>query len=138
MAGLRLAGDCRAVLKGEQPVALRRDPAPVGRAGKQGRRPVRATASTDPATEALFQRLRHWRLETARAQGVPPYVIFHDATLLAIAAARPRGRGALEGLPGLGAAKLERYADGSAGDGAATVDYRRRGSESFCLDSITW
>ena len=67
---------------------------------------------TDPAAEALFQRLRQWRLETARTQGVPPYVIFHDATLLAIAQARPRSRRALEGLPGLGAAKLERYADG--------------------------
>jgi ATP-dependent DNA helicase RecQ len=64
------------------------------------------------AAEALFQRLRQWRLETARTQGVPPYVIFHDATLLAIAQARPRSRRALEGLPGLGAAKLERYADG--------------------------
>jgi ATP-dependent DNA helicase RecQ len=40
---------------------------------------------------------------------VPPYVIFHDATLLAIARARPRSRHALDGLPGVGAAKLERY-----------------------------
>ena len=43
--------------------------------------------AADPESEALFQRLRQWRLETARAQGVLPYVIFHDATLLAIAQA---------------------------------------------------
>jgi ATP-dependent DNA helicase RecQ len=55
------------------------------------------------------QRLRQWRVEMARAQGVPPYVIFHDATLLAIAQARPRRRRDLDGLPGVGAAKLERY-----------------------------
>ena len=66
----------------------------------------------DPEVEALFQRLRQWRMETARAQGVPPYVIFHDATLLAVATARPRRRRDLEGLPGVGAAKLERYGDG--------------------------
>jgi ATP-dependent DNA helicase RecQ len=63
----------------------------------------------DPAAEALFQRLKRWRLETARSQGVPPYVIFHDATLQAIANARPASRHALDGLPGVGVAKLERY-----------------------------
>ena len=109
--GIALAGDCRAVLKGERRVNLRRDPAPArapGR-GKAAARP--AAMAADPETEALFQRLRQWRLETARAQGVPPYVIFHDATLLAIAQARPRSRHALDGLPGVGAAKLERYGD---------------------------
>ena len=70
-----------------------------------------ATGLDDPEAEALFQRLRQWRLETAKAQGVPPYVIFHDATLLAIAQARPRTRHALDGLPGVGAAKLERYGE---------------------------
>jgi ATP-dependent DNA helicase RecQ len=63
----------------------------------------------DAEAEMLFQRLRQWRLQAARVQGVPPYVIFHDATLQAIAAAKPRTRRDLEGLPGLGAAKLERY-----------------------------
>jgi ATP-dependent DNA helicase RecQ len=109
--GIALAGDCRAVLKGERRVSLRRDPAPAhppGR-GKTAARP--AAMAQDPETEALFQRLRRWRLEAARAQGVPPYVIFHDATLLAIAQARPRSRHALDGLPGVGAAKLERYGD---------------------------
>jgi ATP-dependent DNA helicase RecQ len=109
--GIALAGDCRAVLKGERQVPLRRDPATPRTAGK-GRSAARPTAAADPATDALFQRLRQWRLEAARAQGVPPYVIFHDATLLAIAAARPRTRRDLAGLPGVGAAKLERYGEG--------------------------
>ncbi len=109
--GMALAGDCRAVLKGERSVALRRDPAPAKPAGR-GKAAARAAATiADPATEALFQRLRQWRLETARAQGVPPYVIFHDATLLGIAQARPVSRHGLDGLPGVGAAKLERYGE---------------------------
>ena len=113
MAGCALAGDCRAVLQGERPVdaAPGSDARPAGRAGQ--RHAARAPITIDdPEIEALFQRLRQWRLETARAQGVPPYVIFHDATLLAIATARPRRRRDLEGLPGVGAAKLERYGDG--------------------------
>jgi ATP-dependent DNA helicase RecQ len=62
-------------------------------------------AEDDP----LFQALRRWRLETAKAQEVPPYVVFHDTTLAAIASARPRTRAELAALPGVGAAKLDRY-----------------------------
>ncbi|MGE3742393.1 MAG: DNA helicase RecQ [Geminicoccaceae bacterium] len=108
--GMGLAGDCRAVLRGERRIELRRDPA-ARRSGARTRSAARLAPLPDAEAEGLFQRLREWRLRTARAQGVPPYVIFHDATLLAIAAARPRSRRDLEGLPGLGAAKLERYGD---------------------------
>ncbi|MFO1074787.1 MAG: DNA helicase RecQ [Geminicoccaceae bacterium] len=109
--GISLAGDCRAVLRGETRVALHRDPAPQRPAGR-GRTAARAPAApTSGKAEALFQELKRWRLETARAQGVPPYVIFHDATLVAIAEARPASRHALHGLPGLGTAKLERYGE---------------------------
>jgi ATP-dependent DNA helicase RecQ len=106
--GIALAGDCRAVLKGERCVELRRDPAAVRPTAKP-RSAVRPGPMPDAEAEMLFQRLRQWRLQAARVQGVPPYVIFHDATLQAIAAAKPRTRRDLEGLPGLGAAKLERY-----------------------------
>ena len=112
--GISLAGDCRAVLRGERRVALRRDPAPARPPAGRGRGGVAAKAPVtfdDPEAEALFQRLKRWRLETARAQGVPPYVIFHDATLQAVARARPASRRALDGLPGVGAAKLERYGE---------------------------
>ena len=106
--GLSLAGDCRAVLRGEQRVDLRRDPT-ARRQGPKARTAATAGQHLDPAAEALFQRLRQWRQQTARAQGVPPYVIFHDATLQAIAVARPRRLADLAPVPGLGAAKLERY-----------------------------
>ncbi len=82
-------------------------------------------ASAPPATAArkaaprvavaaggpLFDRLKRWRLERAKADGVPAYVVFHDATLAAIAEARPRDRADLAAISGVGPAKLERYAD---------------------------
>src|SRR5262249_10739320 len=57
----------------------------------------------------LFRRLREWRLDTAREQSVPAYVVFSDATLQAIADARPGSRAELAGIPGIGAVKLDRY-----------------------------
>jgi DNA helicase-2/ATP-dependent DNA helicase PcrA len=57
------------------------------------------------------QRLRDWRLERARADGVPPYVVFHDSVLQAIAAAQPGSLGELAQISGVGPAKLERYGD---------------------------
>jgi superfamily II DNA helicase RecQ len=59
--------------------------------------------------EALFQALRTWRLEQARAQEVPPYVIFHDSHLRAIAAHWPVTLEALSELKGVGPRKLEKY-----------------------------
>ena len=57
------------------------------------------------------QRLREWRLERAKADEVPPYVVFHDAVLHAIAAARPETLGELAQISGVGPAKLERYGE---------------------------
>lgn len=65
--------------------------------------------------EPLFQALRAWRLEQARAQAVPPYVIFHDSHLRVIAAHRPITLAALSGLKGVGPRKLEQY-------GAAVIE----------------
>ncbi|MEK0083200.1 DNA helicase RecQ [Benzoatithermus flavus] len=110
--GIALAGGCRAVLRGERCVSLRRDPTPTR--GSDRRKGIVRTSpllAEDPAADALFQKLRRWRLETARMQGVPPYVIFHDTALMAMARARPASRHQLAGLPGVGAAKLERYGD---------------------------
>lgn len=118
--GLRLADQemVRPVLRGEQRIALRRDPAAkkdkgrsapgsgsVGGSGGGGRR----AALESPQDEALFQALRARRLELAKEQGVPPYVIFHDATLAEIATRRPHDLTALAEVPGVGASKLERY-----------------------------
>ena len=74
------------------------------------RKATRKKKSAHPATDhPLFERLKAWRSEQAREQAVPPYVVFHDATLAAIAAAQPRDLGALAGIAGIGAKKLERY-----------------------------
>jgi ATP-dependent DNA helicase RecQ len=57
----------------------------------------------------LLAALKAWRLEQARNQGVPPYVVFHDRTLIEIAQRRPGDLEAMAAVSGVGAAKLERY-----------------------------
>ena len=104
--GLRLGAGARAVLKGETPVAFREDPA--AQAELRVRRRDRAATHPD---DPLFHALRQWRLEIARAQGVPPYVVFHDSTLLEIAARRPTTLDALSGITGIGERKLTRYGE---------------------------
>ncbi len=109
--GLRMGADCRAVLRGERRIELRQ---PVEKAkgtrGKAGR--ATAAALLDNSDdEALFQALRACRLSVAKTQGVPPYVIFHDSTLLAMARSRPQSRFDMAQVPGVGAAKLARYGD---------------------------
>ncbi|NDY95871.1 DNA helicase RecQ [Wenzhouxiangella limi] len=101
--GLQLSERCRPLLRGEQQVQLRRDTVPVRRTRAAGSRVEIDTNS--PAWEAL----RQWRLETAREQGVPPYVIFHDATLAAILEARPETLDDLARVTGVGQHKLDRY-----------------------------
>jgi ribonuclease D len=61
------------------------------------------------ADRALFEKLRAKRLELARAQNVPPYVIFHDRTLAEMAARRPQSLAELASIPGAGEVKLARY-----------------------------
>ncbi|MGH3414928.1 MAG: ATP-dependent DNA helicase UvrD2 [Actinocrinis sp.] len=61
--------------------------------------------------EVLFERLREWRSARAQEQSLPAYCVFTDATLTAIAEARPSDRGELASIPGVGATKLDRYAD---------------------------
>jgi ATP-dependent DNA helicase RecQ len=115
--GLRLGASASAVLRGEVPVAFRADPeAPLRtRGAARSRTAARAadgdTAGMSAAEEALWQRLRALRLDLARAQEVPPYVIFHDATLLAMIRARPKALDDLALIPGVGASKLKRYGD---------------------------
>jgi DNA helicase-2/ATP-dependent DNA helicase PcrA len=59
--------------------------------------------------EVLFEQLRAWRLERAQEQKVPAYVVFTDATLIAIAETRPADENALAAVPGVGRTKLDRY-----------------------------
>ena len=110
---LRLTADSAAVLKGGRKVALREDPkrVPRSKAATAGGARESATADLPPDAVERFEALRAWRAATARAQGVPAYVIFHDRTLREIALALPRERTELATVPGVGAAKLERYGD---------------------------
>jgi ATP-dependent DNA helicase RecQ len=67
-------------------------------------------ARTEAPVETM-DRLRRWRLETARAAGIPAYVVFHDSTLSAIAVARPASLAALLRVPGVGDSKLRKYGE---------------------------
>jgi ATP-dependent DNA helicase RecQ len=107
--GLKLGADCRAVLRGERRVELRRDSLRP-RPGRAEKAKAPRAAALGNADNALFDALRAKRMTLAKAQGVPPYVIFHDSTLLAMAAAKPRDIDAFAQLPGVGGAKLSRYA----------------------------
>jgi len=98
----------RSVLKGEAPVFTREDPVQEG----DSKRAVAKLAlddDLDPVTLALYRSLRTWRLETARAAGIPPYVVFHDTVLRQVALARPTTSSALMLISGIGEAKARRY-----------------------------
>ncbi|TGT92505.1 ATP-dependent DNA helicase RecQ, partial [bacterium M00.F.Ca.ET.163.01.1.1] len=68
-----------------------------------------ASAALPDADRGLFEVLRAKRMEIARAQNVPPYVIFHDKTLIELAAAKPVSVKDMAQIPGVGDTKLERY-----------------------------
>jgi len=93
--------------------ALREEPTPDGYrvlvvdpAVPPPRIPTRAPADPDLG---LVERLRMWRLERSREDGVPAYVVLHDATLRELAAARPQTEGELASVKGLGPVKVDRY-----------------------------
>ena len=79
------------------------------RPGRVSAPPAPAAAELDAAAQARFAALKAWRAETAREHNLPAYVIFHDATLAAIAARAPQALQDLQGVSGIGATKLERY-----------------------------
>jgi len=109
---LVLTDASRTVLKGERAVTLRRYVKPT-----KVRQTSRSGARTDPTDgmssvqRGRWERLRAWRSETAREDGVPAYVIFHDATLAELARSAPATVDELRGIPGIGARKLERFGE---------------------------
>jgi superfamily II DNA helicase RecQ len=74
-------------------------------------RPHLGPVAIADADEALVERLRQWRLERSREDGVPAFVVFHDSTLRELAAVHPQSHTELAAIKGLGPAKLERYGD---------------------------
>jgi len=110
---LKLTARAARLLREEERLTLRRDVArPVPGAERRGR-PGRAPAAGDlgGVDLALFEALRALRKRLAKAQGVPPYVIFHDATLRQMALERPQSAAALASVSGVGETKLERYGE---------------------------
>nr|WP_233159836.1 DNA helicase RecQ [Pseudonocardia sp. MH-G8] len=104
-----LTDDSRPVLRSERQVMLRRDPE---RQARSRSRSPRAEQPALPAEAApVFERLRAWRGATAKEQGVPAYVIFHDATLREIASRRPGTLAELGTVSGVGESKLARYGE---------------------------
>ncbi|EHK80129.1 ATP-dependent DNA helicase RecQ [Saccharomonospora azurea SZMC 14600] len=92
-------------------VPLRRDPARVKVASTRTTSARAEPVELDGEASAVFERLRAWRAATAKEQGVPAYVIFHDATLRQIATLRPSSRDELGTVSGVGETKLSRYGD---------------------------
>ena len=106
---LRLPEAARAVLRGERQVAMRLYQKPV----RQKRAPARSGSYTETglssSQQTLFEKLRWWRMETARSHNLPAYVIFHDNTLREIARAGPATLDDLRLVSGVGEKKLESY-----------------------------
>ncbi len=106
--GLFLVADrTRPILRGEERVMLREE------TSTHPKRRARAEAKREPLPQdvppALFEALRAWRSEQAKAQRIPPYVIFHDSVLRDIAAMHPATEDGLGQIKGVGASKLARY-----------------------------
>jgi ATP-dependent DNA helicase RecQ len=111
--GLRFGADTlvKPVLRGEQPLELPLPPPRAERRRATGASRLQPGDTWTDADPELVARLKAWRTEQARSQGVPPYVVFHDRTLLELASRRPGSVAELAGVAGIGAAKLERYGD---------------------------
>ncbi len=110
---LRLTEKSKPLLRGEHTIALRKDPDVSVKAAKTAAK-VKKTKMSVPNDE-LWQALKTKRLELAKEQGVPPYVIFHDSTLLEIHAQKPTNLFDFVKISGVGQRKLERYGDAFIG-----------------------
>jgi ATP-dependent DNA helicase RecQ len=103
---LHLSEEARPVFKGERKVTLRRD---RPRKATETRRALQNAVALPPAAQTLFEALRTERAALAKSQGVPPYVVFHDTTLRAMATERPQTMAELGTISGVGESKLKRY-----------------------------
>ncbi|MGW4526281.1 DNA helicase RecQ [Amycolatopsis sp. NPDC004378] len=100
------------VLSGDRQVMLRREPERAAAAKVRSTKKAAAAADMPAEAAPLFERLRAWRAGVAKEQGVPAYVIFHDATLRQIATQRPSSLAELGTVSGVGENKLAKYGEG--------------------------
>jgi len=109
---LALTETSRAVLKGEVPIRLRQalaKPERKSRRSSGASSTAKTPAVLDNAQQHRYAALKAWRAEVAKEHNLPAYVIFHDATLVAIAQTAPQSLEQLQGISGLGVRKLEAY-----------------------------
>ncbi|MBK8082739.1 MAG: DNA helicase RecQ [Devosia sp.] len=103
---LQLSQEARPVFKGERRITFRRD---RPRKATETRRALQSAVQLPGPAQALFDALRAERAAIARSQGVPPYVVFHDTTLRAMALEKPQTMAELGTIAGIGESKLRRY-----------------------------
>jgi ATP-dependent DNA helicase RecQ len=111
---LVLTEESAEVLGRRREVMMRREPERVrpSKSGAKGSGAKQAAADLAPEAVAIFERLRTWRAGVAKEQGVPAYVIFHDATLRQIATNLPGTLAELGTISGVGENKLAKYGEG--------------------------
>jgi ATP-dependent DNA helicase RecQ len=111
-SSLKLTEESRAVLRGETKIQLRQYKK-AEKAVKHKRQSAKDFSETNlsESEQAIFERLRWWRVETAKAHNTAAFIIFHDTTLREIAKAKPRSLDDLRGVTGVGAKKLESYGE---------------------------
>jgi len=111
ISGFRLTEKSMPVLKGEKEIRFRKDPLPVSKKKTVQKIQKPAPDFSDPASTGLWETLRRLRLDIARQNGIPPYVVFHDKTLKEMVALRPKYRQELLQITGVGEKKAEQYGD---------------------------
>ena len=118
---LHLTPAARPVLRGEVPAMLRQQLAVTATTkaakAKRGAKAVmgkdgKAEAPLTPADEALYEALKAWRIDIARQENVPAFVILHDSVLREIARSKPKDKTALAAISGIGESKLLRFGEG--------------------------
>ncbi len=106
--GLHITADGMAFLKEKQSIQLRKYVAKASTSTRSAAK-KKIAASLSPENQSLFDALKDKRMALAKAQNVPPYVIFHDKTLIELATSKPQDNNALAEISGVGEKKIERY-----------------------------
>ena len=110
-SALKLTDAAKPVLRGEQKIQLRQYQKPVKAKRTSSKSTGYVESDLSGGEQTLFDKLRWWRVETARKHNVPAYVIFHDATMREIAKAKPASMAELRNITGVGEKKLETYGE---------------------------
>ncbi len=110
-SALKLAVRAKSVLKGEEKIFLRQDKTPTVKTKASAPEKAKKVEFDSIPDQELYDRLKEHRLTIARAQGVPPYVIFHNSVLAQMVLNKPKHVYELRQIPGIGEVKLDRYGE---------------------------